>query len=212
MTSDDLGGRGSRPKCPFLIWRKNGHFPHCAALASVPDTINCRILISEYVHVHIISSRCRHHRSCNQHFSLNGDITEGGHPSKYWLSRCCCPSVLEIEGTGVSTSLGRWLWNLVCFVWSDNLVSRLRRRHCGLARHFKTDPTESVALCFEYAKTLFWRRRHCGLVRHFKTDPTKTAALCFGYPKTLFWLAEGRADEQDKSHPTPNHPQIPTSQ
>jgi hypothetical protein len=33
--------------------------------------------------------------------------------------------------------------------------SRLRRRHCGLARHFKTDPTESVALCFGYAKTLF---------------------------------------------------------
>jgi hypothetical protein len=32
------------------------------ALASVPDTINCRILISEYVHVYIISSRCRHHR------------------------------------------------------------------------------------------------------------------------------------------------------
>jgi WD40 repeat protein len=33
--------------------------------------------------------------------------------------------------------------------------SRLRRRHCGLVRHFKTDPTESVALCFGYAKTLF---------------------------------------------------------
>jgi hypothetical protein len=32
--------------------------------------------------------------------------------------------------------------------------SRLRRRHCGLARHFKTDPTETVALCFGYAKTL----------------------------------------------------------
>jgi hypothetical protein len=32
------------------------------ALASVPDTINCRILISEYVHVYIISSRCRNHR------------------------------------------------------------------------------------------------------------------------------------------------------
>jgi hypothetical protein len=31
----------------------------------------------------------------------------------------------QIEGTGVSTSLGRWLWNLVCFVWSDNLVRTL---------------------------------------------------------------------------------------
>jgi hypothetical protein len=29
------------------------------------------------------------------------------------------------------------------------------RRHCGLARHFKTDPTETVALCFGYAK---WKR------------------------------------------------------
>jgi hypothetical protein len=27
------------------------------------------------------------------------------------------------------------------------------RRHCGLARHFKTDPTETVALFFGYAKT-----------------------------------------------------------
>jgi hypothetical protein len=33
--------------------------------------------------------------------------------------------------------------------------TRLRQRHCGLARHFKTDPTETVALCFGYAKTLF---------------------------------------------------------
>jgi hypothetical protein len=74
--------------------------------------------------------------------------------------------------------------------------SRLRRRHCGLVRHFKTDPTESEALCFGYAKTLFWRRRHCGLARHFKTDPTKTVALCFGYEKTLFWRADGKADEQ----------------
>jgi hypothetical protein len=75
--------------------------------------------------------------------------------------------------------------------------SRLWRRHCGLARHFKTDPTETVALCFGYAKTLFWRRRHFGLARHFKTDPTKTVALCFWYAKTLCWRADGKADEQD---------------
>jgi hypothetical protein len=31
------------------------------------------------------------------------------------------------------------------------------RRHCGLARHFKTDPIETVALCFGYAKTPLWR-------------------------------------------------------
>jgi hypothetical protein len=34
--------------------------------------------------------------------------------------------------------------------------SRLRQRHCGLVRHFKTDPTESVALCFGYAKTAYY--------------------------------------------------------
>jgi hypothetical protein len=28
-----------------------------------------------------------------------------------------------------------------------------KRRHYGLVRHFKTDPTETVALCFEYPKT-----------------------------------------------------------
>jgi hypothetical protein len=28
----------------------------------------------------------------------------------------------QIEGKGVSTSLGRWIWNLVCIVWSGNPV------------------------------------------------------------------------------------------
>jgi hypothetical protein len=68
---------------------------------------------------------------------------------------------------------------LVLFICKTK--SRLRRRHCGLARHFKTDPTESVALCFGYAKTL-----HCGLTRHFKTDPSNTVALCFGYAAMVF--------------------------
>jgi hypothetical protein len=27
------------------------------------------------------------------------------------------------------------------------------RRHCGLARHLKTDPTETMGLCFVYPKT-----------------------------------------------------------
>jgi hypothetical protein len=43
-------------------------------------------LFLKYVHVYIISSRCDTTpgaNSCNQHFSLNGDITQGGHPSKY---------------------------------------------------------------------------------------------------------------------------------
>jgi hypothetical protein len=33
------------------------------------------------------------------------------------------------------------------------LLTRLRAKHFGLARHFKTDPTETVALCFGYPKT-----------------------------------------------------------
>jgi hypothetical protein len=97
--------------------------------------------------------------------------------------------------TRTRTSEKLWLQIYVLFICKTK--SRLRRRHCGLARHFKTDPTETVALCFGYAKTLFWRQRHCGLARHFKTDPTKTVALCFGYAKTLCWRADGRADEQD---------------
>jgi hypothetical protein len=43
--------------------------------------------------------------------------------------------------------LGHLSSTLVC-------CSSARRRHCGLARHFKTDPTETVALCFGNAKTL----------------------------------------------------------
>jgi hypothetical protein len=57
----------------------------------------------------------------------------GGHPSKYWLSRCWLTCVLKIEGTGVLTSLGRWLWNLVCIVWSGNLLlNRGEIYHMGL--------------------------------------------------------------------------------
>jgi hypothetical protein len=89
-------------------------------------------------------------------------------------------------------------FSIVLFICKTK--SRLRRKHCGLVRHFKTDPTETVALCFGYAKTLFWRRRHYGLARHFKTDPIKTVALCFGYAKTLFWWPNGKADEQDICH------------
>jgi hypothetical protein len=47
-----------------------------------------------------------------------------------------------------------------CFVEKTNVLfickaktNTFDRRHCGLARHFKTDPTENVALCFGYAKT-----------------------------------------------------------
>jgi hypothetical protein len=45
--------------------------------------------------------------------------------------------------------------------WRRRLETKLLRvpssafkcRHCGLARHFKTDPSETVALCFGYTKT-----------------------------------------------------------
>jgi hypothetical protein len=116
------------------------------ALASVPDTVNCRILTTPGAN------------SCNQHFSLNGDITQGGHPSKYWLSRCCCTSVFEIEGTGVSKSLGRWLWNLVCFVWSDNLVRSADVYVIWVAWHKVTRP--QTILKFRPPSSLDYRTRH----------------------------------------------------
>jgi hypothetical protein len=34
-----------------------------------------------------------------------------------------------------------------------NQLTPFDGRHCDLARHFKTDPTETVARCFGYAKT-----------------------------------------------------------
>jgi hypothetical protein len=51
--------------------------------------------------------------------------------------------------------LGSWALELdTCVLFICKTKSRLRRRPCGLARHFKTDPTETVALCFGNAKTL----------------------------------------------------------
>jgi hypothetical protein len=111
-------------------------------------------------------------------------------PNSIGLSPIICQNCPDQSTTSLRTQ------TIVLFICKTK--SRLRRRHCGLARHFKTDPTATVALCFGYAKTLFWRRRHFGLARHVKTDPTKTVALCFGYAKTLCWQADGRADEQDK--------------
>jgi hypothetical protein len=59
---------------------------------------------------------------------------------------------------GIDRGLGdvRVIWarrvRLVCCS-SARQSHALDRRHCGLARHFKTDPSETVALCFGYAKT-----------------------------------------------------------
>jgi hypothetical protein len=87
-----------------------------------------------------------------------------------------------------------------------------------LARHFKTDPTETVSFCFGIPENTASSRRlillACSyaredslsltclreLARNFKTDPTDTVALCFLYPKTPCLQAEeklsSRADEQ----------------
>jgi hypothetical protein len=51
-----------------------------------------------------------------------------------------------------SCSYTRYAGSIVLFICKTK--SRLRRRHCGLVHHFKTDPTETVAFCFGYAKTL----------------------------------------------------------
>jgi hypothetical protein len=69
-----------------------------------PGLTNERTLSAVPSRILINSSRCDTTpvaNSCNQHFSLEGDITVGGHPSKYWLSRCCLTSVLKLAETGV---------------------------------------------------------------------------------------------------------------
>jgi hypothetical protein len=64
--------------------------------------------------------------------------------------------------------------------------------HCGLARHFKTDPTNTVALCFGYAKTLCWRADDKQMNRtsgfswpsaSFQNKPYWDSAFCF-------WITE----------------------
>jgi hypothetical protein len=65
----------------------------------------------------------------------------------FFLSRGCCGHLYTAFPQQLHT-----LPPYVLFICKTK--SRLRRRHCGLARHFKTDPTETVALCFGYAKTL----------------------------------------------------------
>jgi hypothetical protein len=49
------------------------------------------------------------------------------------ISLCICVSKTESYGL-----------SMICFEM---------KRHCGLSRNFKTDPTVTVALCFGYAKT-----------------------------------------------------------
>jgi hypothetical protein len=44
----------------------------------------------------------------------------------------------------------QFLCHNICVV---HLPDAFDRRHCGLARHYKTDPTDTVALCFGYPKT-----------------------------------------------------------
>jgi hypothetical protein len=61
--------------------------------------------------------------------------------------------------------------------------SRLRRRHCGLARHFKTDPTETVALCFGYAKTLQLTMKALWPGASFQNRS-------YEYRSSLFWIRE----------------------
>jgi hypothetical protein len=44
------------------------------------------------------------------------------------------------------------LVTLKCVVHLQGTDIAFERRHCGLARQFKTDSTETIALCFGYPK------------------------------------------------------------
>jgi hypothetical protein len=108
------------------------------------------------------------------------------------------------------------------YYWQIDVLFIYSGRHLAFsvsswARHFKTEPTEIVALCFGYPKTPCLRaegklsssvdKQMCcsstqkdslslaclhGLARHFITEPTEIVALCFGYPKTPCLWAEGK--------------------
>jgi hypothetical protein len=61
--------------------------------------------------------------------------------------------------TSKSTLIGQLL---ILRFSSASYWHAFERRHCGLARHFKTDPTETVALCFRYPKTpCLWADGSC---------------------------------------------------
>jgi hypothetical protein len=94
--------------------------------------------------------------SYNLHFSLNGDITQGGHPSKYWLSRCCCTSVLEI--------VGNRCFNIVRPLALEFGLLRMVRQPSAdthviwVARHKVTRP--QTILKFRRPSSLDYRTRH----------------------------------------------------
>jgi hypothetical protein len=85
--------------------------------------------------------------------------------------------------------VGRQIWIVSCTAPLHRTYiicktkSRLRRRHCGLARHFKTDPTETVALCFGYAKTLQLTMKALWPGASFQNRSYK-------YRSSLFWIRE----------------------
>jgi hypothetical protein len=58
--------------------------------------------------------------------------------------------------------------------------SRLRRRHCGLARHFKTDPAESVAL--------FWIREDTFLTTKALWPGASFQNRSYKDRSSLFWI------------------------
>jgi hypothetical protein len=90
------------------------------------------------------------------------------------------------------------------FIWSEDSLSSARRHMCcsstqddslpsaclrGLARHFKTEPTETVALCFGYPKTPCLRaegklsssidEQHKRCLRISKTEIYGLSRICF---------------------------------
>jgi hypothetical protein len=68
----------------------------------------------------------------------------------YRLSMCCS-SARQSHAFDEDTVKDHYIRTL------PSLVLVKKKRHCGLARHFKTDPTKTVAFYFGYTKTPFWR-------------------------------------------------------
>jgi hypothetical protein len=91
--------------------------------------------------------------SCNQHFS-----TQGGHPSKYWLSRCCCTSVLKNQNRG------NRCFNIVKPLALEFGLLRMVRQPSAdtheiwVARHKVTRP--QTILKFRPPSSLDYRTRH----------------------------------------------------
>jgi hypothetical protein len=128
------------------------------ALASVPDTINCRIIISEYVHVYIISSRCRHHRGATAAISIF--LEWGYHSRRSPIQVLTVPMLLHF----CTQNRGNRCFNIVRPLALEFGLLRMVRQPSAdahviwVARHKVTWP--QTILKFQPPSSLDYRTRH----------------------------------------------------